>query len=689
MLLQLGDQLIRSESIAVLELVKNSYDANANLVTLRMNDLTTPKTGKIEIEDDGDGMSLNTIRDVWMYPGTEDKNKKAAQITDDSKRMPIGGKGIGRFGVHKLGFEITLITKAEGHEEVELSIDWRDFERDALLNDIPIKIYKHSKPRHFKNGKTGTILKVTNLRSKWTRGSVRELYRAVTSLSSPFQKLDKFETVFDLDKYHWLDGLTKFSEMKKLALYYSKAIISGAELKELNYEFRPWDSMDKLSKRPYKSDAPQRLVETIIDETTGKKKLITLDLDNYEIGEVTLELLIFDLSPKVLALGMTESKGFKDYLKRNGGIRVFRNGIRVYDYGEPGNDWLNLDKTRVNRPGKTISNNIVIGAIYLDKKSSSDLEEKTNREGFVENEAYFKFVEAVLFTLDKVLTQRNIDKEQVRKFYSPRSVSQPVMGPLADLQGKIEKKIKKGDLQDSLLKSVKAIKDDFETISEIYTRSASAGLSLSIVIHEIMHMIAELSRAVQIKKADKHIRELVKTLQKTTNNYASVIKRSRKSRTSPIEILEQSLENIEFRIDAHKIDVKGKYKTRSLAKVDLKMATNLMTSSIINIIDNSLWWQNYAKTKNKKLYLDVIDFRPGYTSIIIADNGPGFTIPTIEAVKPFISDKPEGMGLGLHLAHEVMKSHKGHISFPNPQDIELPKPFWGGGCVMLSLPKVK
>ena len=119
------------------------------------------------------------------------------------------------------------------------------------------------------------------------------------------------------------------------------------------------------------------------------------------------------------------------------------------------------------------------------------------------------------------------------------------------------------------------------------------------------------------------------------------------------------------------------------------MATNLMTSSIINIIDNSLWWQNYAKTKNKKLYLDVIDFRPGYTSIIIADNGPGFTIPTIEAVKPFISDKPEGMGLGLHLAHEVMKSHKGHISFPNPQDIELPKPFWGGGCVMLSLPKVK
>jgi Histidine kinase-, DNA gyrase B-, and HSP90-like ATPase len=650
-----------------------------------MSNLTDPDNGMIEIEDDGFGMSFETIRDVWMYPGTENKNKEIALISDPKQRVPIGGKGIGRFGIHKLGYQITLISKAQGHDEVELTINWRDFEKDALLDDVPVKITQNKNPKYFGGKRTGTLLKVTNLRSKWTRGTVRELYRAVNSLASPFQKLEKFETVFDLDRYQWLEGLSNFSDMKGLALYYAKAKLSGAELTKLSYKFRPWDSMDKLKNRDYKANGPQRLVETVQNEKTGKKELVTLDLDEFEIGEISFEILIFDRSAKLLSLGVSDVKGYRDYLNKNGGIRVFRNGIRVYDYGEPRNDWLNLDLSRVNQPGKTISNNIVIGAIYLNKKSSLDLEEKTNREGFIENEAYFKFVNAILFALDKILTQRNIDKEEVRKFYSPRSVSQPVMGPLADLQNKIEKKVKKGDLRDSLLKSVKAIEDDFEIISEIYTRSASAGLNLSIVIHEIMHMIAELSRAVQIKAVDIHIRDLVKTLQKTTNNYASVIKRSRKSKISSIEVIDQALANIEFRIKAHKLTVQTKYKMRDLAKVRVPMARNLITSSIINIIDNSLWWQNYAKTDKKKLYIDVIRPRPGFIGIVIADNGPGFTIPTIEAVKPFISDKPEGMGLGLHLAHEVMKGQKGFLTFPNPIDVGVPQPFRKGGCLMLSL----
>jgi hypothetical protein len=80
-------------------------------------------------------------------------------------------------------------------------------------------------------------------------------------------------------------------------------------------------------------------------------------------------------------------KGLKDYLDENGGVRIYRDGTRVYDFGEPGNDWLNLDIRRVNTPTARTSNNQVLGALCLDATTSGDLREKTNREGFIENDA--------------------------------------------------------------------------------------------------------------------------------------------------------------------------------------------------------------------------------------------------------------------------------------------------------------
>src|SRR5690606_18777716 len=97
---------------------------------------------------------------------------------------------------------------------------------------------------------------------------------------------------------------------------------------------------------------------------------------------------IFDQDSFVLKLGVSDKVGFKKYLKANGGVKVFRDKLRVYDYGEPETDWLGLDLRRVNQPAKRISNNILLSSISINRKDSSDLIEKTNREGFIENEAY-------------------------------------------------------------------------------------------------------------------------------------------------------------------------------------------------------------------------------------------------------------------------------------------------------------
>ena len=127
-LIQLGDQLIKNEGIALLELIKNSYDADATECEVNLSYLDSEMFGEIVVEDNGVGMSFETIRDVWMQPGNTHKKK---QVDEEKKtklgRLPIGEKGIGRFGIHKLGKEIEIITRSKGNLEVCFKIDWSKF----------------------------------------------------------------------------------------------------------------------------------------------------------------------------------------------------------------------------------------------------------------------------------------------------------------------------------------------------------------------------------------------------------------------------------------------------------------------------------------------------------------------------------------------------------------------------------
>ncbi|PWW38566.1 histidine kinase/DNA gyrase B/HSP90-like ATPase [Idiomarina loihiensis] len=688
LLLQLGDQLIKTQSIALLELVKNSYDALAKKASITMKNLDSDDEGFIVIEDDGIGMDIDTIRDVWMHPGTEHKQKILEERTEsNSTRMPIGGKGIGRFGAHKLGYKIELISKTNNKKEVKVNINWKDFEKDAFLDDVTIKISESEIPEVFKENKTGTRIVISDLKGNWSRSSIREIYRSINSLNSPFESRDSFKTFFRIDNQEILKNLTEFEEIKDSALYEAEVDIFGSEIEKLTYKFKPWDSMTKLSKREIINKGIP-MVYNIRDQRTRKLSQEIIDLSNFNIGRIKLKLLIFDRTSKILSLGMKDKKGFKEYLDKNGGIRVYRDGIRVYDYGEPGNDWLQLDLMRINQPGKKISNNIIIGAVYIDRVNSFDLVEKTNREGFIENDAYKSFEKAIKFSLEKILSQRNIDKDIVRKFYSPTSQSEPVIGKLKAIYDLVSEKVSDKNLEVELKQAIKSIQKDYKHITEIYTKSSSAGLSLSIVIHEIIHMIDELAHAVDSKEINSRVKYLVKTLQKTANDYSGVIKQSKKSKTRIGAIVLQALTNVEFRIKAHKIIIVDNFSTSKFYNLQVELSESLILSTLINLIDNSMWWLEYGKVTEKKIYIDIVEGLDNRLTILLADNGPGFSIPPEEIVKPFISDKPGGMGLGLHLASEILNSHKGLIDFPEFGDYDIPDEFKNGAIIALTFPEV-
>jgi len=686
LILQLGDQLIRSESIALLELIKNSYDACANRVTITLSRLDSKEHGQIIIEDDGFGMDYNLIKDVWLQPGTTFKKKlvDSENFVSDCNRIPLGEKGIGRFGVHKLGEEIELISKTEQSQETYLKIDWRDFDNDKSLDKIPINLIERS-PEVFTNSGRGTKIIIKSLRTTWTRGAVREIYRGVNSLNSPFESLNSFKVLFKLDRQEWLSGLLKFREIEHSALFSAELVISGNQIEKLDYKFMPYSTMTDLRERTH-TEINVDMVQRIYDETLKKKVFKDIDLSVYKIGKVKIKMLIFDFDSNILSLGVADKKGLKDYLKLNGGIRVYRDGIRVYDYGEPGNDWLSLDIDRVNLPTARISNNIVIGAVQIDRLDSKDLVEKTNREGFIENDAYSEFYKAIRFALSRIITQRNIDKEKLRSHYNNNKTKKvPVVDNLRILRHKVSSTLPDNKNREEIVGIIDEIAADYKTISDVYIRSASAGLSLSIVIHEIEKIIQELLYVVDDAKRpdnDDKVKALTWHLGKLVDGYSGLIRRRSRKESDLKKIIANALWNVEYRLKAHGITIHKAFEDDKGFRTLVRCSESLIVGTIINIIDNSIYWMSHAKVQNQAIFIDLILDGESLV-IIIADNGPGFTIPLDDAIRPFISNKEDGIGIGLHIADEIMKSNGGQLLFPSINSVEFPKDFNAGAILGL------
>ena len=698
LLLQLGDQLIKNESIALVELVKNSYDADANTVNIYMENVDNPDNGIIIIEDDGFGMTADIVENVWLEPGSDFKSQKIKNSVSSPKyhRLPIGEKGIGRFGVHKLGNVIEMTTKSDTSEEVFVKIDWSAFDNYKYLEDVPIKIIVRDKPKHFKNGKTGTIITIRNLRKKWERGIAREVKRSITALASPFQNNDSFKPTFDiLDKPLWFQGLIKWEDVKDYALFRFKVEMEGSSITKFDYEFIPWPTMTKLFQKHVDENSPLVANFKKLKQENERGNEQIMSLADYSIGRVAFEGYIFDLDPFILKLGVSDKDGFKKYLKSNGGIKVFRDGLRVYDYGEPENDWLNLDFRRFNQPGKAVSNNLILGAVYLDRSSSSDLIEKTNREGFVENNAYKTFRNAVLQALELVETLRLTDKLKLKEKYGPTAKSAPVMSTIAEVKQYVSENIDEpnNEISKKIIKYLDKIETDYKQISENLLKAAGAGLSMSVVVHEVEKILYEVEKILKHENASKRVLDLIEHLSSLIDGYSSIIRKSDQQNADIIAIIQQALFNTEFRLAAHKIDIIKAYKDYK-GQTKVRLAKNLLIGSIMNIVDNSIYWLDQKAFTaiedkidfTKKIYVNLFE-EESFINLIMVDNGPGFLIPTDDITEPFVTAKSGGMGLGLHIVSEILEAQGGRIFFPEFNEFEIPEEFRGGAIVVLALKK--
>lgn len=696
LLLQLGDQLIKNESIALLELAKNAYDADASKVDIVMRHPDSIEEGTIEIEDDGFGMTPDIVENVWLEPGSNYKQEQFAErrLTPIYRRLPIGEKGIGRFGAHKLGNLIEMTTKSANANEVFVRIDWTQFAEHRYLEEVPIRIIEREHPQHFVGGKTGTRIVIKGFRKPWERGMARNVIRAITSITSPFETMDSFRPSFQIiDKPGWFDGIITWDKVCDYSLFQFDATISGNVLTDFSYKFTPWNTMTRLRGRNV--ELSDSIVENNLRITDDEENPV--NLSQYNIGTIRFKGYIFDLDTFILKMGVSDKSGFKSYLKSNGGVRVFRDGLRVYDYGEPENDWLSLDYRRFQQPTKAISNNLIVGAIDLNREESSDLEEKTNREGFVTNDAYIAFKNAILHVIGLVETLRQTDKKKLKETYGPTPKSEPVMSLLGEAQRYVDEKVLDSEVKTEIKKYLVKIERDYKLVADNLLKAAGAGLNMSIVIHEIEKVLYEVDKVLKAEKASDRALKLVQHLSTLVDGYADLIRRSEQTNENIINVINQALFNTEYRLHTHGIKLNKKYIENPTTKnIRCKIARNLLIGAIMNLIDNSIYWLDQKAFKEleagesyaKQIFIDVVD-DDAFIHIVIADNGTGILLPTEEITEPFVSGKKNGagMGLGLHIASEILNAQGGKISFPDNGEFEIPEDFNQGAKVVLSLKK--
>lgn len=680
LLQMLGDQLIGSSRLAIFELVKNAYDADADKVLITMNKINTPEA-EIIVEDNGDGMTLETIKNIWLVPAhdhkeKQKKNKKRTQLN----RLPLGEKGLGRFAVHKLGNEIELVTRARNSDECLVKINWSEVIDTPFLEDTRVEVVTQT-PQVFLGQNSGTKIIVKDLREQsWTRGDVRKLLRQITSISTPFnnKRSDKFETILEVEGHpEWTQGIPDIEMLKDRAPWHIKFEVKEGVL-NLDYHFKgvPGIKIEERRKELINGNLP-------LAASIKKQKNVAIPEDFKGIGEISGEFYIYDRDKKILSK-FGEQQLVENFLDENGGIRVYRDNIRVYNYGEPGDDWLGLDLRRVNVPGRHISRNIIVGSIDLSVEDSYDLIEKTNREGFVENDTYHRFQNIILGILSIVETERLIDKERLRESTEEAKNIEikKIEKPLDDLR-KIAKKYK---ISEELEPLIQKTEKNYNEMRNVMLNTGFNNMGLAIVFHEVEHGVRSLYATIEhsddISLIKQHAHELVKIL----DSFSDLLRKGENKPSSLKNLIRKARDVAKIRFRKHKIQFICPFLEENILDIEQNFIFKILIGSLNNIFDNSIYWLQTRWPEDtvgqRKIYVDVTQNFYGKTAIIIADNGPGFQDEQEQLVKPFFTRRPNGMGIGLYYINLAMEVNKGRLVILDDQD-DIPNEFDGAALALV------
>ena len=684
----LGDELIGSPRLAVFELVKNAYDADANEVTVRL-DLASRDEPTITVTDDGEGMTLERLRSVWLVPGDDHRRRQRenGQRSPRHHRLSVGEKGLGRFAVHKLGDRITVTTRARDSDECVVEIDWRELIEKPYLDEAPVRI--RIRPAEvFTEGRTGTRIEVRELRPpQWSRGEVRRLCNQITSICSPFEEPGEFRATLQVPgNESWIEDLPDLAAIVDRAIWKFSFRLDEGRF-DFTYEFRRVPGFQLAPRKVSKSNGKLKL-PPIPGDGRMDKKVVADKTTAQGIGPVSGEFHVFDRDRKVLQR-LGDTRLLTSYLDENGGIRVYRDGIRVYNYGEHGDDWLGLDLRRVNIPTRRVSRNIVLGAVHLSLASSGELREKTNREGFIENDACKRLRQIVLAALGALEEERQIDKERIRQL--TKRPGDPTASRIEKPIQALRRELARQNAVSTFEPYVAKIEQDYVNMQETLLSAGMSGLNLAVVFHEVERGVRVLHQTIvdgrDMEGAANQARQIVDTL----DGFSTLLRRDGKKRHTALKLVTGAREFNLLRLRYHRVQLACPLLGGD-GDFEVTFSFGLVLGALNNLIDNALYWLRVrwpelspgGETSERRLYIGASeDFTEG-PAIVVADNGPGLQGDVPEhLMRPFFSRKPDGMGLGLYYANLTMELNGGRLAFPQREEVDIPKEYDGAVVAMI------
>ena len=407
------------------------------------------------------------------------------------------------------------------------------------------------------------------------------------------------------------------------------------------------------------------------------------------IGPVRGQFYVFDRDPMVLN-HLGESQFIRNYLDENGGVRVYRDGVRIYNYGEPGDDWLELDIGRVNKPTRNISRNIVIGAVDLSLAESTGLIEKTNREGFVENSAFRRLQQIVEGALTPLLVERKRDKDRIRRLEIPGRDLEAVRvkRPLQELREVARRR----NVADEIEPLVDRVERDYDELRDVMLRAGLSGVGLAIVFHEVEQGVRALCELIERRGDQTAIRTRARELARILGGFADLLRKGARRPSSLNRLVRRVVDINRVRFRKHQVRLDCSVLRDGARDVMSSFVFGLALGALNNLLDNAFYWLRVrwpdedTGPSGRAIHISINVDLPEGPAVIVADTGPGLSDDPDELMRPFFSRRPEGMGVGLYYANLVMELGEGRLAFPSASEADVPEEF-DGAILALVFPK--
>lgn len=650
-LARLGEELIPNPDQGIIELVKNSYDADATECRVELID-TVETGGTLIVSDNGCGMTGESITGGWLVIGSS--GKRARKPTPKFGRLPVGDKGLGRLAGLRQGSEVLLRTwpEVEPGVEYELRIPWLEYDRVAVVEDVLLNVERnHSVPRG-----PGTEIRILNLRQRYTRRDVQRLARELVLLADPFNNRSGFHPTLVAPEFADLEDLVRNSYFGD-AEYHLEATVDGVG--RATAALLDWN--DNVLARATQSE---------------------ISTERYACPPAKFELWAFLLDSKTFSTRRSSLAEVREWLKVVGGVHLYHREIRVRPYGDPGHDWLEMNLARAKSPEERPSTNTSVGRIVVDDPEDL-LVQKTDRIGFIENEAFQELrrfsIDALNWMADVRLKQAERRRQQVRqetpqRVEAARTKLDAVLQELpTESREVIETSVRRYERE--VDRNVRALQIDLQ----LYRSLATAGTTAAVFAHEsgkpitLIEKVAETLRIRGRRLAPEQYDDTLKPpidklfwIAGALRGFARLpmylLQRDkRRSGVVPIAKTVDDLVAI-FKplFDDSNIRVE---RQRFSSGAHVRGSIALLEAVLTNLLTNSMDAFNTEGAVNEGRLVRIRDEISGDRVLItVADNGPGIAgLSLAEIWIPGRTTKPGGTGFGLTIVRDSVEDLGGKV----------------------------